>query len=313
MSTRKKTAIAAFVIAVIAITSVIFINREKLSPGGKKGPEDAAAIAFAVETDLCRTGELIDYIRINGDVIAARSIDIYPDASGKLKNLKVSIGDYVRNNQVIAEIDPSRPGLSYALSPVRSTITGTVTSLPFEEGATVSVSTPVATIGDLTMLQVKSEISEQYAGSIKKGTRAELSFVAWPGRKYSGRVVEVSPVVNPSTRTMSIKLEFEKNYPEIKAGMFASIRLFTETKNSAVLVKSDAVVLREGLKYVFVTKDGKAVMRKVETGLTVDGVTEIVSGLAEGEEIVVRGQNLLDDGVDINVIRNSPLNGNGRS
>ncbi len=285
-------------LAALAVINRIGAERKKV----KMGASDSAV--FTVETAMNRRGDITDYIKINGDVKAARSIDIYPDAAGKLRKLHIAIGDHVNTNQVIAEIDPSKPGLSYALSPVRSTITGTVTSIPYEAGATVSATTPVATIGDLSFLQVEAEIAEPDIGKIGMGTKGELTFVAWPGKTYNAHVVEISPVVNTTTRTMIIKLEFDKNYPEIKAGMFASAKLFTETKLNVILVNSDAVVIREGSQYVFTASGNKAVMNRVETGLTVDGITEIISGIPSGAEVVIKGQNLLDDGVDINVIGN---------
>lgn len=300
--TRIKIAVTASVIILILAAFAVFnrIGQDKKTAGDK--PDSPAAAVFTVETSIAGRGDITDYIRINGDVKAVRSIDIYPDTAGKLKVLNISIGSYVKNNQVIAEVDPSKPGLSYALSPVRSTISGTVTAIPYEEGATVSASTPVATIGDLSMLQIEAEIAEPDIAKIEMGTKGEILFAAWPEKKYEARIVEISPVVNSITRTMGIKLEFVKNYPEIKAGMFASVKLLTETRKNVLFVPSETIVTRGGNKNVFSASGGKAVMNRVETGITVDGFTEILSGISEGEEIITRGQNLLDDGVDINIL-----------
>ncbi|MCL2481536.1 MAG: efflux RND transporter periplasmic adaptor subunit, partial [Spirochaetaceae bacterium] len=131
---------------------------------------------------------------------------------------------------------------------------------------------------------------------------ADASFVAWPGKTFKTHIVEISPVVSNVTRTISLKLEFDEKHPELRAGMFASIKLVTETKKNVILVPSVCVVTRGEGKYVFIAQDNKAVMTLVSVGLDVDGVAEIIAGLAEDAEIVLRGQNLLDDGVDINVI-----------
>ncbi len=303
--TKIKIAVTASVIILVLAALAVFnrIGQDKKTAGNKPGSPEAAV--FTVETSIAGRGDITDYIRINGDVKAVRSIDIYPDTAGKLKVLNVSIGSYVKNNQVIAEIDPSKPGLSYAFSPVRSTINGTVTAISYEAGATVSVSTPVATIGDLSMLQIEAEIAEPDIAKIKMGTKGEVLFAAWPEKKYEAHIVEISPVVNSITRTMGIKLEFDKNYPEIKAGMFASVKLLTETRKNVIFIPSETIVTRGGYKNVFSASGGKAVMNRVETGITVDGFTEILSGISEGEEIITRGQNLLDDGVDINILGRS--------
>jgi RND family efflux transporter MFP subunit len=258
---------------------------------------------------MSQRGEIADYIRINGNVMPVRNIDIFPDTAGRLSRLMVSLGDNVTDGQVIAQIDPSRPGLSFALSPVRSTISGTITSLPYDVGATISLTTAVAAVGDLTRLQIRAEVPEPHVGKIGIGTRANVSFVAWPKRVFSTRVIEISPVVNNITRTISVRLEFDRSYSELKAGMFASITMFTETRRDIVIVPSAAVVIREGGRFVFVVEDDKVVKTPVTIGLNVDGVTEITSGISENMEIVVRGQNLLDDGVGVNVLNRGRTEG----
>ncbi len=305
--------ISAAVLLILMLAAFAVINRIAKDREEEKNRQAAEEAVFTVETSIADRGDITDYIRINGDVEAAKSIDIYPDTAGKLRKLYVSIGSYVKKDQIVAEIDPSKPGLSYALSPVRSTINGTVTSIPYEAGSTVSLSSPVATVGDLSVLQVKAEIAEPYISKIHMGTKAGISFAPWPDRKYSARIIEISPVLKSRTRTMDIKLEFDKNYPEIKAGMFASIKLITEIRTDAVLVSSETIVTREGEKQVFTASEGKAVMKSVETGISVDGITEIISGIREGDEIITRGQNLLDDGVEIKILGKDSSDGTGEN
>ena len=304
MKKRVKVILIIVVVILVAISAYL---RKDMKP--KQAGRGSSSTVFTVETTRSTKGEITDYIKINGNVEPVRNIDIYPDAAGKLNRLTVALGDSVRTGQIIAEIDPSRPGLSFALNPVRSTIAGTITSLPYEVGATISLSSAVATVGDLSHLQIITEVAEPYVGKIDIGTRGDVSFVAWPERVFNTHIVEISPVVNPLTRTISIKLEFSRRYPELKAGMFASIRLLTETRRDIIIVPSGAVVTRGGGRYVFVVEDDKAVMTQVFTGLTVDGVTEIISGIPVDTEIVVRGQNLLDDGVDINILNRETTDG----
>ncbi len=310
MGKRAKVTLISAIIIILALAAVSLYLRKDIKPAAAKGGSTQhAATIFAVETGNAKKGDITDYVKINGDVEPVRNIDIYPDTAGKLSRLSVSLGDSIRTGQVIAEIDPSKPGLSYALSPVRSTITGTVTSLPYEVGATITTSTAVAKIGDLSLLQIKTEIAEPYVGKIKIGTTADITFVAWPDKTFNAHIVEISPVVNNITRTISIKLEFDKNYPELKAGMFASIKLLTETRKNVILIPAESVVLRDGGKYIFIAQDNKAVMTEVATGLSVDGITEIIYGISADTEIVVKGQNLLDDGADINILNKESVSG----
>ena len=301
----KKRVKITLIIGLVVLLAVSAYLRKDVKP--KKTGSDNTV--FVVETTRSTRGEIIDYVKINGNVEPVRNIDIYPDTAGKLARLPVVLGDSVKAGQIVAEIDPSKPGLSYALSPVRSTITGTITSLPYEVGATISLTTAVTTVGDLSLLQIRTEVTEPYAGKIQIGTPADASFVAWPGKVFKTHIVEISPVVSNITRTVSIKLEFDENHPELKAGMFASVRLVTETRKNVVLVPSVCIVTRGEGKYVFVTQDDKAIMAQVSTGLDVDGIIEITSGIQENTEIVLKGQNLLDDGVDINILNKENTEG----
>ncbi|MCL2791849.1 MAG: efflux RND transporter periplasmic adaptor subunit [Spirochaetaceae bacterium] len=301
----RKRATVLLVIGIIIISALVALSiymRQDAGSGQGRGRGRWVPTVFAVESARSTRGDLADFVRINGNIEPVRQVDIFPDVAGRLSRLAVTLGDSVSTGQVLAEIDPSRPGLSFSLNPVRSTITGTITALPHEVGATISLASVVATVGDLSLLQIRTEVPEQHVGKVRVGTRAEVSFVAWPGRVFNTRIVEISPIVSTLTRTTSVRLEFDRNYPELMAGMFASIKLFTETRRDVVLIPSAAVVRREGRTFVFVVQDDKAVLTQVYIGLSVDGITEIISGLPVDTEIVVRGQNLLDDGVDVNVL-----------
>ena len=301
MRKRAKVLLTVGIIIILALAALSFYLRLDAAPRQVARGRMAVTV-FTVETAKSQSGDITDYVRINGDIDPVRKVDIFPDIAGRLSRLTVALGDSVTEGQIIAQIDPSRPGLSFALSPVRSTIGGTITSLPYEAGATVSLSNIIATVGDLSLLQIRTEVPEQHVGKIRIGTRAEVSFVAWPERVFNTHIVEISPIVNNITRTKRVRLEFDRTYPELRAGMFASIKLFTETRRNAVLIPASAIVTRDGGSFVFVVEDNKAVMTQIITGLNVDGVVEIVSGIPADAEIVVRGQNLLDDGADVNVI-----------
>lgn len=298
MKKKVKVTLILFALIVMAAVGVAVLkttSKEKTPP-----PE----IFFPVETATAEIGDITDYIKINGDVEAARSIDIYPDVSGKLKNIYISIGNYIERDKVVADVDPSKPGLSYALSPVRSTLKGTVTAIPYKVGDTVSPTTPIATIGDLSFFQIEAEVSEADIGKVKMGAKGILSFVAWPGNIYNAHIVEINPVVDAITRTMTVKFEFDISYPEIRAGMFASIKLLTETKEDVLLIPFTSVITSDDRKsYVFtVSPDSKAVVTPVEIGLAVDGFIEIISGITDEDQVVTNGQTLLEEGALVRVI-----------
>jgi Cu(I)/Ag(I) efflux system membrane fusion protein/cobalt-zinc-cadmium efflux system membrane fusion protein len=102
--------------------------------------------------------------------------------------------------------------------------------------------------------------------------------------------------LNPKSRTLRVRLEFENPGIDLKPGMLATVRIETRRKDHATTVPSEAVIHSGERRIVFVVKGyGKYEPREVVTGLTADNhKTEILEGLAKGEEVVVSGQFLLD-------------------
>ena len=258
---------------------------------------------FPVKTYSVTYKRLEDYIKVNGDVVAETKVYVYPDISGKVTSIKVNVGDSVEKGQVVAMVDPSKPGSKYVESPVKAPISGTVTGIPVMLGATVSSTVPIVELGRLNRLHVETSIPERFVGKISIGRRAALSFDAYPGKTFNAKVVEMSPALDPVSRSLMIKLEFSDPERLVKAGMFAEIKLTTEVREKVLTVPSGSVINRSGREVVFILgEDSKAMEREVVTGLTVDGVTEIIKGLAAGEHIVTMGQTLLEDGVKVRVV-----------
>src|SRR6185369_1853200 len=102
-----------------------------------------------------------NYLELTGDVVTETNVDIFPDTGGTLSAINVQVGDpLVKGKTLIASIDPSKPGASFALSPVYSPLTGTLTSLTAQLGATVSAQTSLGTVGVLSDLLVDSKVPE---------------------------------------------------------------------------------------------------------------------------------------------------------
>jgi multidrug efflux pump subunit AcrA (membrane-fusion protein) len=293
------------VVAALAVFTIMGRNAPIAggAPGfpGAKGAEEEMVYTVLARELAPLTME--NYLKFNGDVIAETSVDLYPDTSGELTALYVSLGSYVRKNQVIAKVDPSVPGQVYVASPVKSTITGTVTDLPFDVGDTISsAQVPVATVGDLTELQVECYISEKYMADVALGQKASISFEPFEGERFAGTVSEISPVLDTSSRTLEIKITLDDRDDKIKSGMFASVKLITEEKEAVLAVPSESIISSSEGDFVYLVGNGNvAEKRFIDTGLSIDGLTEVSGGLSSGDSLVVRGQSMLKDGSALRV------------
>jgi multidrug efflux pump subunit AcrA (membrane-fusion protein) len=268
--------------------------------GGRRITEDTA---FAVNVTRPVRGEIRDYLELNGDIQPASSVDVYPDTSGEVVNIRVEVGRTVTRDQIIAEVDRSRPGQQFVPSPVRAPISGTVTQRYVDVGATVGPSVPMVQLAETSALEIRTDVAERFISLVEVGQEAVVFLEAYPGESFGARVSELSPVVDPATRTLGVTLEFTRRDRRVKAGMFAELRLITRVRQDVVKVQSDAVVRRFDVPYVFVvTEDDTVEQREVTLGVTIGNQVEILDGISEGERVVIQGQSLLDDGANVRVI-----------
>lgn len=307
---NKKLLLAVIVAALAALLvfgpALLSKNNGKTTQGGGRPGAPAAATdaetVYAVKTEKASRQDLQAYSELNGNIETEVSVDVVPDAGGKIVTLKVEVGSTVKKGDLVAEVDPSKPGSQYSLSPVYAPISGTVTAAPLSVGATVSTATTILKIGVMDKLQVVADVSERDVGQLKSGLQAEIRLQAFPGEKFDAYVERVAPVVDPDTRTKEIVLKFARSDPRINTGMFARIKLNTQLYADRLVVGEEAVVALRGKNYVYVVGGETVSLRQVEVGVTVDNLTEITSGLKADEEVVTQGQQLLSDGVKVRVI-----------
>ncbi len=270
-----------------------------------KAEEDAEQI-FAVSTQIVSAGNLDDYLEFGGDIASVNSVAVLPDQGGKITNILVSVGDLVNKGQTIAYVNPLRAGAVYNDSPVNSPISGRITSLPTTIGSTVAQSSPVATVARTDDLEVKISIAERFISRISDKQKATVTFDAYPSVEFPATVKEISPVLDTATRTMAVKLNFDKKDSRVKVGMYGRVKLVTESIKDAIVVPSSAIVTRDSKNYLFVAEpheDKKTTVKlvPVTAGISVDNKTEITQGIKAGDEIIIKGMSLLNDGVTVNV------------
>ena len=105
------------------------------------------------------------------------------------------------------------------------------------------------------MLEIKLYVAERFISKIALNEGCEISLDAWPGEIFRGSVTEISPVVDPASRTMEVKVNVDNPGAKLKAGMFAKVKVITERKNNIVKIPSHAMIQRFGDSYVFVVEE----------------------------------------------------------
>ncbi len=309
----KKTIIIIGIALVVLAAALVAINISKktgaaggMPSGGPGMGKSGGNTVFTVRSVEAKKAVLSDYVITNGEVESQTAVEVFPSMSGKIAQINVMLGSHVNRGDVIAKVDPSEPGTKYALSPVEAPISGSIVSSPLKIGTTVTTNSAVTMIGDIDNLQISCSIPERYVAELKTGLNAEVSLEAYPGIVFSATVSRVSPVVDSSTRTKEIILNFDKKDSRVNAGMFAKVKLYTTRYSGQLVVPSDAVVLNDdGSAYLFVVNDNNTVSRReVKTGKSVDSMIQITDNLMAGEKVVYEGMLSLSEGAKVNDLSN---------
>lgn len=179
--------------------------------------------------------------------------------------------------------------------PIAAPVSGIVSELNARLGQTVMAGAPLATLTDLSRVWVIADVPERDAASVAADSRAQISFAALPGRRVDGKVDYVYPDVAGSTRTLQVRIPVANPDGEFKPGMLASVRFSSGVPAKRLLVPS-AAVIETGKRSVVVVAagTGRFAVAEVKTGGERDGKTEVLSGLAAGQKVVVSGQFLID-------------------
>ena len=297
LKSMKKRRYMPSVLAVLALTAALSSCQKKAAAPVQETVEEETLV-YAVNAYRISAGNLDEYLEFGGDVASTSSVDVMPDQAGKLTRILVAVGEKVQKDQVLAYVDASRPGMTYKASPVKAPAAGRIISFTPTVGATVSQAMVIARISATDDLEIKTSVAERFVSRVRQD--------AYPGESFTAKVFEVSPVLDTATRTMAIKLRLTPADPRVKVGMYARIRLITDSIRNAIVIPAGTVVMRDGESYVFKVASGPgqtvARLQKVTRGMTVDDKCEITAGLAPGDQIVSKGQSLLNDGSAINII-----------
>ena len=312
----KKSKIVTVIIGLVVISLVILIGYSVFGPDeiaaaeqGVGRPGGGPRSLPVVQVMVVDPGTIENSVIINGDVLARNQVSIFPTVGGRVVQTLIGIGDSVRVGDVVAMIDPSRPGEVFSNSPVVSTISGTVLQAPFSVGDTVSTQSALYVVGDLSALRVETFVPERFVSTIRQGLRAEIWFEAIPGEVFLAEIDEMSPVLDPASRTLRIRLRFIDQQgraiadPRIRAGMFATISLVTRMRANVPVIPRTSVMLTYDSRVAFIVdEDDVARRRYLELGIENENQFEVLSGISLGERIVTAGQSFISDGETVRIV-----------
>jgi Cu(I)/Ag(I) efflux system membrane fusion protein len=161
-------------------------------------------------------------------------------------------------------------------------------------GARVTAGEPLFEIANLDRVWIQADVYESELQFIRMGAPATTTLSYLPGRTWTGRVTFIAPTVDPMTRTVKVRSEFDNADGALKPDMFGDVVIQQPARQ--VVVVPDSAVLQTGTRsVVFVVKaDGTFEPREVSVGTKTEQVYEVRSGLAAGEKVVTQANFLID-------------------
>ncbi|UCF96301.1 MAG: efflux RND transporter periplasmic adaptor subunit [Spirochaetaceae bacterium] len=270
-------------------------------PGGAEGnPEETFSVPVAVTT--ARRENARETLTLYGSVFAEKEVGILTTVTGKITAIQVEEGDIVQKDQVLAVIDRDQAGLKFAPVEVKSTIAGVVKSVLTQEGATANPGVPLFQVVVMDVVDVVVDVPEKRIGQVRVGLPVEISVISYPDRLFYGTIDRLKPVVDPDSRSLETRIRVTNRGYQLKPGMFAEASIILRQRENAVTVPLAALVNKDGQRVAFIIEQDVAREVKPEISF-VEGERAVVdSGIAEGDLVVVIGQQSLSGGDAVTVV-----------
>ena len=183
---------------------------------------------------------------------------------------------------------------------ILSPLNGVVIRRHVQAGAFSKAGAAIFTVADVSTLLAKAVVGEAQIAELTLGKSVNVKVDALKGQEFKGRVTRLSPAASVPTRTFTAEVSIPNPGEQIKVGMFANADIVGQERKNVLAVPESALVMREDQKTVFVVAEENRVVQKVlKLGDAAGGYVEVLSGVKEGERIIVAGQHKLKDGASI--------------
>lgn len=189
---------------------------------------------------------------------------------------------------------------TYLVSPIE----GIVTARNYDEGDMYNGQVPVFTVMQINPVKLLINVSESYYAKVKKDMKVDVKFDVFGDEVFEGTVNLIYPIIDEMTRTFTVEINLPNKDLRVRPGMFGRVAINFGVENR-VVVPDRAIVKQAGSgeRFVYVYKNGKVSMNRVELGRRMDTEYELISGVESGSQVVVAGQARLSNGADVEVIK----------
>lgn len=182
-------------------------------------------------------------------------------------------------------------------------IDGVIVDLPYyTQGTQVETGLDIAKLMDYKVMFMEVKLPEKYISTIRPGQLAKITNYTIPEDTITGRITQLSPAIDPDTRTFKGNITIENPNLLLRPGMFVKADIVTSHKDSVIVIPKSVILSRQKGKTVFIVDRGVAAERIIETGLENQTEVEVTRGLTKNERLVTSGFETLSNRSKVKII-----------
>ena len=264
-----------------------------------------------------------DNVRIGQTLAIVRSEQISSDLQTAQASYQNALADYNRFENAYKtggvtkqQVDQARLALVTSKSRlqqakvnigdtnIKSTINGVVNKKYIEPGSVLGAATQMFDLVNVSKLKLKVTVNENQVAGLKLGNNTKVTASVYPDQVFSGKITFIAPKADTSLN-FPVEIEIANNSSnDLKAGMYGTAEFASnQQKQSLMIVPRNAFVGSVSSNQIFVIENGVAKLKMVTSGRILGDKVEILSGLSEGETVIITGQINLTDGTKVDVIK----------
>jgi RND family efflux transporter MFP subunit len=211
----------------------------------------------------------------------------------------------MRNSEVRvinARHDLEGARLSLAKAEIRAPFDGVIVSLPhYTPGVKADQGKPMVEIMDYSRMYMEINLPESVIGYVRAGHTVHITHYTVPNDTLRGTVDALSPAISMETRTFKGKILIENGRLLLRPGMFVKADVVVDSAEDAVIIPKDVVQSNRNRKFVYIVEKNTAVYREIRTGLEDENNIQVVEGLNENDNLVIRGFETLRNNSKVKV------------
>jgi HlyD family secretion protein len=257
--------------------------------------------AAQAQLDLLRSGastEQLKAAQANVDALQAQRDAAQAQLDLLLSGATAADKATTQSSVAQAQVTLDRARLALEKATLRAPVDGLVVRVDVEPGELIAPQMPVITLLDDTRFKIKVDVDEADIGWVDVNQEVQLTLDAFPAAKLIGRVVAIAPLATLETGVVSyqVTIEIDPIDLPLRSGMTVSADIVIDQRQDILLVPNRAIWIDAdtGQPFVEKTVDGEYVGAIIEQGLANEEVSEVLSGLVEGDQLVVRSSSIRD-------------------